>query len=99
MVGAGYEVRGIRIAFRGARIAFRGTRITLRGTPTMGAHIFFIDLPLITGLTMAITGLPLQVRTASGRFNGRELSVIEREPEIRSPGSRAARAASRCGSR
>jgi hypothetical protein len=33
-----------------------------------------LDLPT------AITGLPME--TASGRFSGRELSVIEREPEI-----------------
>ena len=76
IVGAGYEV--VRI--------MRGTPMLMRGTAIMGAPIFFMDLitaiigfPIaITGL-IAITGRPMRVGTASGRFSGRMLSVKLRE--------------------
>ena len=64
----------------------RGTPMLMRGTAIMGAPIFFMDLitaiigfPIaITGL-IAITGRPMRVGTASGRFSGRMLSVIEKD--------------------
>ena len=75
IVGAGYEV--VRI--------MRGPAMLMRGATIMGAPIFLIDLIAaiigfliaITGLT-AITGRPMRVGTASGRFSGRMPSVIEK---------------------
>ena len=78
-------------AYEAVRI-MRGTPILMRGAALMGAQIFFMDLATaITGLPIAITGFiaitgrPMRVGTASDRFSGRMLSVIEREYQKGAP--------------